>query len=130
MVTVEAAGEYGVPMQCRHCEEALCIEICPTGAVRRQNELSPVVVDADLCIGCKLCLLTCPFGVLKIGKQDRAIIKCDMCYEGLKEGKMPQCVEACPTRALQLVGLDELTRAKRRRAAKELTGKTRRKAKG
>ena len=120
MVTVEAAGEYGVPIQCRHCEAAPCVEICPTGAIQRPDEESPVVVDADLCIGCKLCMLICPFGVLKIGKEGRAIIKCDMCYELLKEGQLPACVQACPTKALQLVSLEELTKSRRQKASKEL----------
>lgn len=120
MVTVEAAGEYGVPIQCRHCEAAPCIEICPTEAIQRPDEEGPVVVDADLCIGCKLCMLICPFGVLKIGKEGRAIIKCDMCYELLKEGKPPACVQACPTKALQLVSLEELTKSRRQKASKEL----------
>ncbi len=119
-VTVEAAGEFGVPIQCRHCEAPLCIEICPTGAIQRQSEESPVVVDKDLCIGCKLCMLICPFGVLQIGPEGRAIIKCDMCLERMEEGQEPACVEACPTKALRLVSLQEVTKPKRMAAAKQL----------
>jgi carbon-monoxide dehydrogenase iron sulfur subunit len=120
-VTVEAAGEFAVPIQCRHCEVPLCVEICPTGAIRRQSEESPVVIiDRDLCIGCKLCMLICPLGVLQIGPEGRAIIKCDMCLERMEEGRQPACVEACPTKALMLVSLQEVTRPKRRTAAKQL----------
>jgi carbon-monoxide dehydrogenase iron sulfur subunit len=124
MVTVEPAGEFAVPIQCRHCEAAPCIEICPTGAIQRLDEQSPVMVEADLCIGCKLCMLICPFGVLQIGSEGRAVVKCDMCYERLKEGKVPECVEACPTKALQLVSLKELTKSRRQEAAKELNKKS------
>jgi carbon-monoxide dehydrogenase iron sulfur subunit len=124
MVTVESAGEFAVPIQCRHCEAAPCIEICPTGAIQRFDEQSPVMVEADLCIGCKLCMLICPFGVLQIGTEGRAVVKCDMCYERLKEGKVPECVEACPTKALQLVSLKELTKSTRQEAAKELNKKS------
>jgi len=124
MVTVEPVGESGVPIQCRHCEAAPCIEICPTGAIQRFDKQAPVTVDADLCIGCKLCMLICPFGVLQIGSEGRAIIKCDMCYERLKEGKLPECVEACPTKALQLVSLKELTKSRRQEAVKELIKKS------
>ncbi len=120
MVTVEAAGEFGVPLQCRHCEAAPCIEICPTGAIQRFDEQAPVVVDADLCIGCKLCMLICPFGVLQIGPEGRAIIKCDMCLERMGKGQEPACVEACPTGALKLISLKEATKSKRREASKQL----------
>jgi carbon-monoxide dehydrogenase iron sulfur subunit len=124
MVTVELAGEFAVPIQCRHCEAAPCIEICPTGAIQRFDEQAPVIVDADLCIGCKLCMLICPFGVLQIGAEGRAVIKCDMCYERLKEGKLPECVEACPTGALKLVSLNDLTKSRRREASKKLIKKS------
>jgi anaerobic carbon-monoxide dehydrogenase iron sulfur subunit len=123
MVNVEAAGEFGVPIQCRHCEDAPCINICPTGAIQRESEQSPVLIDKELCIGCKLCVLICPFGVLQIGHQGRAIIKCDMCYERAKEGKLPMCVEACPTKALKLVSLQEITKSKRRASAKKMAAK-------
>jgi len=127
MVAVEPAGEYGVPIQCRHCEAAPCIEICPTGAIRRQSQGGPIVVLQDMCIGCKLCMLICPFGVLRIGAEGRAIIKCDMCTERLEAGQEPACVEACPTKALKLVLLDDLTKSKRREASKRLAdeGKSR-----
>jgi len=120
MVTVEAAGEFGVPIQCRHCEAAPCIEICPTGAIQRFDEQAPVVVDADLCIGCKLCMLVCPFGVLQISREGRAIIKCDMCLERMKGGQEPACVEACPTKALKLVTIEEITKARRKEASEKL----------
>jgi len=120
MVTVEPVGESGVPIQCRHCEAAPCIEICPTGAIQRFDEQAPVVVDADLCIGCKLCMLICPFGVLQIGLEGRAIIKCDMCLERMEQGQEPACVEACPTKALRLVSLEEIIKSKRKEASKKL----------
>ena len=120
MVTVEAAGEFGVPIQCRHCEAPPCVEICPTGAIQRQSEQGPIVVDKELCIGCKLCILICPFGVLRIGPEGRAIIKCDMCLERLDKGQEPACIEACPTGALKLVSLKEMTKSKRKEASRQL----------
>jgi carbon-monoxide dehydrogenase iron sulfur subunit len=129
MVTVEAVEEFAVPIQCRHCEAAPCIEICPTGAIQRQSEQAPVMVDEDLCIGCKLCMLICPFGVLQIGPEGRAVIKCDMCLERLEKGQEPACVEACPTGTLKLVSLKEVIKARRREASKQLIKETQSKKK-
>lgn len=112
MLTIEMTEDFGVPIQCRHCDDAPCIEICPTGAVYRQSEQDPVIINEELCIGCKLCILMCPFGVLKIGRKGRAIIKCDMCYELIKQNKLPECVQACPTKALKLVSLEGTTKPK------------------
>jgi len=119
-VTVEAAAEFGIPLQCRHCEAAPCVEICPTGAIHRPDDDSPVVVDNDLCIGCKLCILICPLGVLQLDKKGKVALKCDLCIERLEEGQEPACVEACPTKALKYISLEELTKSKRRRAAKQI----------
>jgi carbon-monoxide dehydrogenase iron sulfur subunit len=124
MVTVEAEEEFAVPIQCRHCEAAPCVLICPTGAIHRQSENAPVVVDEDLCIGCKLCMLICPFGILQIGPEGRAILKCDMCLERLEKGQEPACVEACPTGTLKLVSLKELIKTRRTEASKKLVKET------
>ena len=102
-VTVEMAGSHGLPLQCRHCEDGLCQVVCPTGAIHRDEARGLTVVDEDLCIGCKLCTLMCPMGVLKIGEGNRATIKCDQCADRQAQGDQPACVAACPTHALQFV---------------------------
>lgn len=119
-VTVIAVGEMAVPLQCRHCEDAPCVAICPTGALQKPNPEGPVTIDQDLCIGCKSCLLVCPFGVISLGPEGKSLIKCDMCMERLEAGQPPACVEACPTGALQLKDVEELTAEVRRQAAGEL----------
>jgi len=129
MVTVEPAGEFAVPIQCRHCEAAPCVEICPTGAIRQQDEKGPVIVDQELCIGCKLCMLICPFGVLRISTEGRAVIKCDMCLERMEKDQEPACVEACITGALKLVSLEEVMKSKRQEASKQLAKETKSKEK-
>jgi NADH oxidase (H2O2-forming) len=105
-VTVEMAGAHGLPLQCRHCEDGLCTRVCPTGAIHRDEKKGLTVVDEDLCIGCKLCVLMCPLGVLRVGHHNRATIKCDQCLERQTAGQPPACVTACPTHALQLVESD------------------------
>jgi carbon-monoxide dehydrogenase iron sulfur subunit len=119
-VTVEAAGEFAVPMQCRHCEDAPCIAVCPTGAIYRHKADTPVLIEQARCIGCKYCIVVCPFGVIDAESRGKAVVKCDFCIERSKAGKEPACVEACPTKALKLVGEKELTADKRRLAAQQL----------
>jgi len=107
-VTVEAAGRGRLPIQCRHCEDAPCVAVCPTGAMHRDEASGTVQVDEDLCIGCKLCILMCPLGVLRIGEAGRSTIKCDQCLARQADGRPPACVEACPTHALQLVDREDV----------------------
>ena len=119
MVTVEAAGEFGVPMQCRHCEDAPCITVCPTAAIHRQRVNDPVLIDRGRCIGCNYCLMVCPFGVIDISRDGKAVAKCDLCIERTEAGEEPACVASCPTGALQFCDLTELLIERRRAAAKQ-----------
>jgi carbon-monoxide dehydrogenase iron sulfur subunit len=119
-VTVVAAGEMAVPLQCRHCEDAPCVNVCPTGALTKPEPEGPVVFDLELCIGCKSCILVCPFGVISLTDDGKAIIKCDLCAERVEAGGQPACVEACPTGALTLEEVAEIAREVRARAAAQL----------
>ena len=120
MVTVEAAGEYGVPIQCRHCEDAPCITVCPTSAIHRHEVNEPVLIDRDMCIGCRFCLIVCPFGVIDISRDGRAAVKCDLCIERTDAGQEPACVASCPTGALEFCELTELLKERRRAAARQV----------
>jgi carbon-monoxide dehydrogenase iron sulfur subunit len=119
-VRVEAVGDVSVPLQCRHCEDAPCIQVCPTNAIEQQSSEGPVLVNDALCIGCKFCILACPFGVLGIGHKGRAATKCDLCADRLQENLSPACVEACPTKALRFVPVEELTKERMRAFAETL----------
>jgi len=119
-VTVEAVGENSVPMQCRHCEDAPCIAICPTAAIHRIHADGPILIDQEKCIGCKYCLMVCPFGVIDVSNDGKVMIKCDLCFERAKMGEEPACVEACPTKAIVLVDEKDLATGRRKRAAEEL----------
>jgi len=119
-VAVMAAGDMAVPLQCRQCEDAPCVAVCPTSALQKPDPEGPVTIDQEMCIGCKSCIIVCPFGVISLSPDAQAIIKCDMCIDRLAEGRQPACVEACPTGALQLVHIEELTAEARRRTVGEL----------
>lgn len=116
-ITVEGVGAVGVPMQCRHCEDAPCITVCPTTAIHRHQTHDPVLVDKKRCIGCKFCLMACPFGVIDMTRDGKAVVKCDLCIQRTQAGEEPACVASCPTGALQYCELTEMLIRRRRDAA-------------
>lgn len=97
---IEAAGRLAVPLQCRHCEDAPCVQVCPTGALGREHPDAPVLVEQEKCIGCEFCVQVCPFGVIRLAADRKAIVKCDLCVARLARGLQPACVSFCPTGAL------------------------------
>ena len=121
-IYIESAGRLAVPLQCRHCEDAPCVRVCPSGALWRPDDAGPVLVQQDRCIGCAFCVEACPFGVIRVARQVRAdasenglvVIKCDLCQQRQAAGLPPACVTSCPVRALSFEAVEE--GAKRRRA--------------
>lgn len=113
-VRVESTGSASLPLQCRHCEDPPCAQVCPTGAIGKQGAGDAVLVQQDHCIGCKSCILVCPFGAIDLAEGDKAVLKCDFCLERLAAGEVPACVSSCPSGALQFTSVEQLTREKRR----------------
>lgn len=88
-------------VSCQQCEEAPCIRVCPTGAAHRDKETGIVTVDADLCIGCKYCIVACPYNVRYIREDTGAADHCNFCLDTrLQRGEDPACVSACRFDAL------------------------------
>jgi formate dehydrogenase iron-sulfur subunit len=88
--------------QCNHCQEPACASACFVGAFTKTPE-GPVVYDASVCVGCRYCIIACPFNVpaFEYGNALKPkVVKCTMCHPRLLEGKLPGCVEACPQEAL------------------------------
>jgi formate dehydrogenase iron-sulfur subunit len=92
---------------CKHCTDAACLDVCPTGAIFR-TEFGTVVVQEDVCNGCGYCVPACPYGVLDKREDDGRIFKCTLCYDRLGVGQEPACAKACPTDSIQFGELDEL----------------------
>ncbi len=105
---------------CKHCDNAPCLEACPTGALFR-TEFDTVVVQQDICNGCGYCVPACPFGVVDISTLDGKAHKCTLCYDRLKGGLEPACAKSCPTDSIQFGEVAEL-QARARKRVDELHG--------
>ncbi len=119
-------GKYGqetvsyISLSCMHCADAPCVIACPTGALTRESDGSRVVVNQSKCIGCKMCLLACPFGVPQYG-EDELMQKCNLCLSRLQEGASePACVAACPAKALRYGDTAELSKNEQNKVASRL----------
>ena len=97
---------------CHHCIKAACLEVCPTGAIIR-TEFDTVVIQSDVCNGCRACIGACPFGVIDINEVSGTAQKCTLCYDRMSVGLEPACSKACPTDSIQFGPIEEL----RKRAA-------------
>jgi formate dehydrogenase iron-sulfur subunit len=114
---------------CKHCTNAGCLDVCPTGALFR-TEFGTVVVQDDICNGCGYCVAGCPFGVIdrRIGEKSKnkdvppvknagVAQKCTLCYDRLLDDQTPACAKACPTQSIQFGDVDELRERAEKRVA-------------
>ena len=117
---VEQRQGQNVRRMCMHCLDPTCVSVCPVGAMRK-TESGPVVYDAAKCIGCRYCIMACPFDVPKY-QWDRAVPvvgKCVMCASRVEAGKPTACAAVCPTGATLFGEREALIREARARIAAE-----------
>jgi len=98
---------YSLSVACMHCQEPACVNACPAKAVEKRDD-GIVVVDSDKCIGCRYCEWACPYGAPQFDAEDGMMRKCDFCVDVVEQGEPPDCVAACPMRAMDFGELDEL----------------------
>lgn len=111
-------GELYVKNQCMHCNQPACASACLTQAMLKTHE-GPVVWRSDKCMGCRYCMISCPFDVPKFeyDSPNPDIVKCDMCFDRVGENQKPACVEACPAEAMVFGTRRELIAEAHRRIA-------------
>ncbi len=89
-----------VPYTCTQCADAWCVKACPVNAIVINHATGAKEVHDDVCVGCKVCTIACPFGTINYSQATGKVVKCDLC------GGDPKCVTACPTEAITYVNAD------------------------
>ena len=100
--------------QCHHCGEATCLQVCPTGAIRKTDE-GIVYIDQAVCAGCKYCVETCPFQVPHADHTTGTARKCWMCMDRVQNGMKPACATACTTGAIEFGPWETMAETARKR---------------
>lgn len=100
--------QYYLPTHCQQCKDAPCVHVCPTGASYRDPDTDIVLVDKEKCIGCKYCMMACPYGVRSFNEDERVVEKCTLCSHRTADGSgLPNCVVCCATGARFYGDLDD-----------------------
>lgn len=96
-------------LACNHCVKPACLNNCPAAAITKEPHTGAVILNTELCMGCKYCTWACPYDAPRFDATAGTAIKCDFCAKRLQNGEKPACVCACPTDALNLDEKDPLT---------------------
>lgn len=121
---LESHGGVFVRKFCMHCQDPTCVSVCPVGALKK-TAAGPVVYDADRCMGCRYCLMACPFGIPRYEWNavfTPKVKKCTMCEPRQAKGLQPACTEVCPVQASIFGERDELLREAERRLKENPSG--------
>jgi len=106
----ERPDGFFLPMNCFHCDPAPCVLACPTSAMRKREKDGVVYLEELLCIGCKACIIACPYGAITFNPSSQKVEKCDYCFKRIDQGLLPSCVSKCVTNCLYFVEVDQTPR--------------------
>ncbi len=109
-------GTENVPIVCQQCESAPCMAICPVKAISRDDNLGRMIVNYDVCIGCRMCIAICPFGCIRFDEMNKKVFKCDLC-----DGD-PLCVKFCQHKAVLYLDPSQQSEMKQTAIAEKLSG--------
>ena len=99
---IEDSSGRNVQKVCLQCSFPPCAEICPVEAIARNEKTGAMIVNYDICIGCKMCITACPLGAITMDPKTECVIKCDLC------GGDPMCVKYCNYEAISFVDIDNI----------------------
>jgi len=98
---------YHLSVSCNHCEQPICMEVCPTKAITKRED-GIVLINEQVCVGCGYCRWACPYNAPALDPVSGKMTKCTFCADELDQGKDPACVSACPMRVLDYGEMGEL----------------------
>ena len=98
---------YFVSSACMHCVNPPCVKACPTGAMHKRDD-GVVAINTDVCVGCRYCAWTCPYGAPQYNEMAGVMAKCNFCIDLQAQGETPPCVGTCPQRCLDYGELETL----------------------
>lgn len=116
-ITTFEEGEYPnakiswLSTACFHCGDAPCLMVCPAAAIFRREDTGVIDINTDRCVGCRSCALACPFGGPRFA-EDEKMAKCDLCATRQAHAMMPACVRICPTSALTMAPIKDVSARK------------------
>ena len=103
-----------IPVVCRQCLHPLCADVCPMGAITRDEATGAMIVDADLCIACGMCMISCPLGGISINTSKGYAVKCDLCHGD------PLCLKFCTYGAIEYITAEEFNLERKRDSVEKL----------
>ncbi len=97
---------YFLPTMCQECKNAPCVKVCPTGSSYRSED-GAILIDKEKCIGCRYCMMACPYGVRTFNEETKVVEKCTLCAQLQAVGEQPACVKNCPAKARFVGDIDD-----------------------
>lgn len=96
-----------ISMSCNHCDEPQCLKVCPVSAYTKRDD-GIVIQDHERCLGCRSCVMACPYSAPQYDPVEKKVSKCNMCVDLIDQGLQPKCVELCPGKVLKFGEISSL----------------------